>query len=544
MRSTVRILSILTLLFLWNGLIPATLHAQRNSWTVDDVRPLTKLPWLGAEFRPLDVILDEIFREPDALIRYAVLDGYLSMIPVEQLKEAYDKCIILEGSQVPDQLVELLLRIWSRRDPHACWEKTKTLFELVGIEHGFLGYDHYGETITVQNRDAIRASRYWIRDRAAILGFAMGVGQSALPEGERVRLMKECADLWFARFKTWPAERLSEFYNARQRYSDGKLAGFLRAFDSTVEQIQQMELRPQDEEERANIEISLRRWLVQEPQAAAQILDRVARQRKKLLESVRVELEQGKVPYERLPVSFPSKEWLHLWRTLDEKGMQDWARNQKSSKDELTKSVRALLLGRVEADTRDQWLKEAAEVDPDGNVLENLFFEWANWEPKQAMEAAIKTGNIEIILDVPRACVMNGFAPFNTCHGNLGFLREFDVRVLSPRFSGEDLYDWGTEAMEAWGKIDVGEAARYGVDFLMKVDYVPRSRLITLFNGQSEDLTDTGDIIDRTFCCLRVWAVVRPDEMKAWIPSIQDPAMREALTYILEHPWGTGENAN
>ncbi|HSI62568.1 MAG TPA: hypothetical protein VLE43_05600, partial [Candidatus Saccharimonadia bacterium] len=100
------------------------------------------------------------------------------------------------------------------------------------------------------------------------------------------------------------------------------------------------------------------------------------------------------------------------------------------------------------------------------------------------------------------------------------------------------------ESMEWWGDIDVGEAARYGVAGLMKLHHFPQSDLIKFFKGENNEFTDTGDMIDRTFCCLRVWAVVRPDEMKAWIPTIQDSAMRDALTYILENPWGTGENAD
>jgi hypothetical protein len=47
-------------------------------------------------------------------------------------------------------------------------------------------------------------------------------------------------------------------------------------------------------------------------------------------------------------------------------------------------------------------------------------------------------------------------------------------------------------------------------------------------------------MIDRTFCALRVWAVVKPDEMKKWIATLDDAEMRKALTWLLEHPWGIG----
>ena len=34
------------------------------------------------------------------------------------------------------------------------------------------------------------------------------------------------------------------------------------------------------------------------------------------------------------------------------------------------------------------------------------------------------------------------------------------------------------------------------------------------------------------------WSKLR--EMKAWIATIKEPDMRKALTWLLEHPWGTG----
>ena len=89
------------------------------------------------------------------------------------------------------------------------------------------------------------------------------------------------------------------------------------------------------------------------------------------------------------------------------------------------------------------------------------------------------------------------------------------------------------------GDIDIGEAARYGLNFLLRTDYAPRENLIKLFSGD-DDFSSDSDMIDRTFCALRVWAVVKPKEMKAWIATIKEADMRKALTWLLEHPWGTG----
>ena len=45
-------------------------------------------------------------------------------------------------------------------------------------------------------------------------------------------------------------------------------------------------------------------------------------------------------------------------------------------------------------------------------------------------------------------------------------------------------------------------------------------------------------MIDRTFCALRVWAVVQPKEMQTWIDTIKDADLQKALRWLLQNPWG------
>jgi len=97
--------------------------------------------------------------------------------------------------------------------------------------------------------------------------------------------------------------------------------------------------------------------------------------------------------------------------------------------------------------------------------------------------------------------------------------------------------NWSQFVMEEWGEIDIGETARYGPDFMLRIHYAPRENLIQFFSGY-DVYPDEGGMIDRTFCALRVWAVFKPGEMKAWIATLDDADMRKALTWLLEHPWG------
>ena len=160
--------------------------AERNKLKPTDFEPLTSLPWKKPA-ATLAGVLDAIFREPNPGVRYPVFAEYLRTIPAGELGKAFDLCINLEGTQNPDDLVDLFLSIWARRDPKACWKRTRELFRVVGIDEYWLGYDSWENRprITVQDRAAIRASRFWLT-RAALLSFPGGVDESALPKSERV----------------------------------------------------------------------------------------------------------------------------------------------------------------------------------------------------------------------------------------------------------------------------------------------------------------------------------------------------------------------
>jgi hypothetical protein len=92
--------------------------------------------------------------------------------------------------------------------------------------------------------------------------------------------------------------------------------------------------------------------------------------------------------------------------------------------------------------------------------------------------------------------------------------------------------------MEQWGSIDIGEAARYGLDFILRTKYARRDLLLRYYRGEKVGLGDDG-MNDRTFCALRVWGVFHQKEMIAWINTLDDLEMRESLTWLVKHARGT-----
>ena len=91
--------------------------------------------------------------------------------------------------------------------------------------------------------------------------------------------------------------------------------------------------------------------------------------------------------------------------------------------------------------------------------------------------------------------------------------------------------------MEQWDSMDVAAAAKFGLAYLIRTDYAPRNGLVRFFSGDNIYGGEDG-MIDRTFCALRMWAVVRPGEMKEWINTVEDEALRKALFWLVDNPWG------
>jgi hypothetical protein len=503
------------------------LVAERNQWKPADFEPLTSLPWKwpGAT---LESVLTAIFREPNPAIRYPVLGEYLRTIPVAQLGKAFDLCIDLEGEQTPDFLVGFFLPIWSKRDPKACWKRTRELFRLVGIEEGWLNLDSWKDRprIAVQDRAAINVSRFWLEQRGTLLRFAEGLDESALSRTARVQMMREFTDVWFTRFGSWPANSAErEPWNP-----DLFTREILKMFDAPLDWLPKKngsgggDLKPAPA-----FEVALRRLLEAKPEEALQIVERA---------------RETKWPPSKWTTKThsagPTTELLMIWARVDLLAISRWAEGLDSRNDPLAPTAKGFLMSRVDEETRNRWRAEAKAADPENGTDLGLLEDWAQWEPKSALDAAIATGDAETIQSVAQHGAYGPWTlPLNTSHHGLGVIKEFDVASLPDELRKEVIREWGITIMEQWGDIDIREAARYGLDFMLRNDYAPRENLIKLFSGDDKFSSDS-DMIDRTFCALRVWAVVKPREMKAWIGTIKEADMRKALTWLLDHPWGTG----
>lgn len=483
-----------------------TAQGQRLSWKPHDFKPLTEVPWLDVKPHEVPTVIERIFREPNLDVRRSVLMSYLKdEVPPIHFGLAFDTAIALEGVQNPDPLVSVMLAIWAKRDPATAFERVKQLIDLVGIENGYLGYDswHHRDAITVQNAAAIRQSRFWL-DRNTLASFPYAADFSGWDAAKRQNLLKAFAQLWFEHFDEWPGD-----YDHVSNLPD-----LVKVFQSgSVPSVPAEGLAAE-----LFFEVAMRKRLAFSPASAVQFIREIEMKRWSADEARQLPERNGSV----------STEFLLLWSQLDLEGMRQWVESQPKNE---AWTPKCILIHRVNAKTRSQWM----QAIPENEKADSLRL-LAAWQPEMAMEEALRTNDAEVIGSAFESCAYGAWA-MNGVHAGLGFLNQFDLRRLPKDSLDEVLGRRAIYVMEQWGGIDAGECARFGLRCLKHSPWVDWKELRRFFSGD-DNLPDEGGVTDRTFCSLRVWAVTKPDEMREWIAKEPDAELRQALTWLLEHPWG------
>ena len=244
--------------------------AERNHLRPSDFEPLTSIPW-ERKGMTVEGVLESLYRETNEAIRYEMLTEYLLVIPVRQLGQAFDICLNLEGTETPGRLLDLYLPIWTIRDPQGCWKRTRELFRSTCTGASWKAYERWeNEPMKLTDPDVMRTSRFRI-EPPVLLSFPVALESAGLPRRDRVRLLKEFADLWFGTFGTWPnpaperplesGRRLKDALGpAGDQWRHGLAGGNNGGFD-------------------AYSEILARRGLVKKPGAALEIVKSIADQK-------------------------------------------------------------------------------------------------------------------------------------------------------------------------------------------------------------------------------------------------------------------------
>jgi hypothetical protein len=504
-------------------LLPSVLCAERLAWKPSDFEPLTELPWEEEDESP-SAVVERIFRETNEDIRYLVLGEYLRRVPLENMGQVFDLAVRFEGTNTPNALIELMLFIWAKRDPLSAWAKCQELFNRVGIEEGWLGYDSWNQRppIVALDIQAIRKSQFWLR-RETLSAFPAGVDASSLPSKDRVELLQAFVALWFKHFDSWPRKEGPINYLGSH---ENEAHNLIQVLEIAPYHLQEWNRGSGWRVDRASDEMRWRRWLAHKPQDAEQVI--------RSIESKQwPAVNHGPHPLPNMPASI-SIELLLVWRKADPEGLTAWAKrvNLNDGKHAMAAlEARCLLMSEVDADTRRQWMTEFVATEDAADRLHHL----AAWHPHIALDWAdkVKTEIEWLLPDIVDGCVYGPWSyPQNTSHFGIGYINDHGVGRLSRHMQAGQ---WGmTTFMEQWGDIDIGEAARFGFKVLLDSNYAPREDLAKFFMGD-DSFGNDGEIIDRTFCSMRVWAMVQPDEMSQWIEEKCPADMQESLRWLLKH---------
>lgn len=480
------------------------LHAQRIDIKPLDFKPLTSLPWKDTPEVSLEAHLARIYLEPDSRVRYPVLAAYLKQIPSEKLESAFDLCLQLERTQHPENLIAFFLPIWAERDPGAAWKRTEPLFQLQDTHP--LDFDRWSNPkMAFRNLVAMRKSSFWM-DPRWLENFLTGLNHSHAPTAEKQALREAFMAKWKPIYDSPPSDSYTGTY-------DVDAPGLFEAFDLPVEKISAEIPQARSKKHVTALSLLLRRWLASKPDKALLIVTLAGK------------------------LNAADDALYLLWLQLAPESLIEWVEAQQNLQ-EPPPRVTGMLLSRVDEKTSQRWLQNARTLHADNRFLNAMICNWASWDPKPALRAALATQEPDIIRDAADSVVYAGFDVRNALHHGLLAIQGHNVGNLPEPLRDMTLSGYGIQIMEYWQKIDIGGSARYGLDFMLTTNYAPRADLIKLFSGDDAFSSDS-DMIDRTFCSLRMWAALRPEEMKAWIATQPDADMRKALTWLLEHPWGT-----
>ncbi len=502
-----------------------------------DFAPLTAIPWEqggdSGEKIAMPQVLRALYGEPNLGIRYRLLEEYLRFIPLSEMEAAFNLCVPLEGTEKPDHLVAFLIAIWADREPKGCWRWVQKLFAVAGLESDALDLDSWTHEVEVHDLEGVRASSFWI-DRSALKGFPLIIDRSnLLTSNEKVEILKEFSGRWFAAFAEWPGFAPGEHVKGYATRSDPKgnaslLDEFRRRLLVTKSEIESDLSALRTGNEQYGTEVVMRRIVVANPLFAPELV-KIARRR-----NARV----------------PSDEFLLLWARKDVGGMSRWVETllpktvpweerDLESYEKLEIRAKGVLLSLVEEGTRERWFNPPGDSSDEEKQehVRALLASWARWDLQRAIEwAGRKTITKAAMELVNRAVYDWSNSDFRRSRYAFQVLSSFDFSKLPPAVDKAVLGD-AYSFMEQWDSIDVASAAKFGLAYLLRTNYAPRKGLIAFFSGKDIYGGEDG-MIDRTFCAMRLWAVVRPGEMKEWIKTVDDAELRKALLWLAEHPFG------
>ncbi|QIF00481.1 hypothetical protein [Roseimicrobium sp. ORNL1] len=510
----------LMLLILLMGILTASAAGQASSSDAPSAPPLP----LHLQVPPRDASHEVTMRWILCPGNYwelqdPLLEGYLATLPADQFPPAFEALCRLQMRQKSLQRT-LLIEAWAKKDPQAAWLLIKDWFaQAVDSDH--FKDDWSQKILPPANRTSLRAGSI-VHDERDFEAFRKGLFQSGATTELKNTLQKEYAQAYAKAFHldsppdysalTTPAPSSATTeptppppeidYPFVRQVLEAPATSFPALLDGAVTRRNE-----------AAVICGLRRWVMVQPGAISEII--------KWAEAQPQPNHLDKV--------------VNTWAAIAPKGAYTWLVSLPGEKrpDHVSEFLPYANIEQREAILR--WLITRPEHKPGDydEALPSFLERWIVLEPKVAFEFALQHGGRSGFSEAARDAFYR-----------VATLAEFRQPIIEAIEAFPTLVDDQMDYMnmEEWGDINFAEAARHGVHWLIKEAATnpdaqfPIDHVVKVWTGKENPVD--GSMDDRTYGCLRLWAVVDPEGMKAWIKTVTHPEFRTALEWLHAHAEG------
>ena len=438
-----------------------------------------------------------IMSMPGVSTRRNLFSGWLRELKAEEFAAAYEAWGRSEARQVRNDRGELgeFLEFWAKADAFGAWETVRPMFRIASGSHF---NDSWSDNVQIpRDRKSLPEVAIWPGTRD-LHGFLFGLEEADISHQDRLRLRDAYVANWemtdTGSANEIPKEkRQQEFPTSLELYSEVTEfanGGPVAELSSRIEDALVFE-----EKRPIAIELALQRWIKARPEAAPEALELVQ-------------------PFGHEYESMVMREWARLAPDA----MWHWV--EANQPGEFPNIPGYMLMPWVSDDKRRRLLSLASEE----STRERLLVGWAANDPQTAFEAALELGGPRTYSGVARSAF---YSSLSSSH-----VREVIAAIKAIRVPIDD--EFAYVMMEEWGDFNVVEAAKYGVDWLLRSPGFSREELILRWTGKEDPFDSSVD--DRTFGCLRKWAACHPSSLREWARSLKDPQVREALIWMADHP--------
>lgn len=466
---------------------------------------------------PPDVMLRWILSPGNKyVLQGSLMEGYLKLLPANQFPEAFHSYSLLHGHQRGWQIASFV-EAWAEKGPQAVWPLVETWISRAVDGDHFI--DEWSEKIRPPASHTRIEPGTYIPEPNDLSAFKNGLAKASVPGEVKESLEKAYDKAYAIAFPKEPDEEqqvapapteqpTTENEPPPPEVDFNIVRGILDAPVDSFPALLEAAVKRRNEDA---IICGLRRWVLLKPSGAPEVISWTKKHAPDHVDKV-----------------------VEAWAAVLPKEAQTWALQEVP--DDPFKYASQLIPHLNQTQRLELLQRLRPEKDPDAEYdegLSDVLAAWAVTEPEKAFAEAMRLGRRPLY----SSCAEQVFYQVSD-------LAEPRQRVIDAmiRFPVTVNDDYAYMIMEEWGNIDFAEAARYGVDWLIKdveneADSTYTTKyLVDIWTGK--DSPADGCMDDRTYGCLRMWAVTDPEGMNAWIETVPNPELRKALEWLRDHAEG------